>query len=381
MTMRGLRVGSERGSSLILILGVVAALAVLAAALVILTLNVQHNTARHTTQARTFNVAEAALDAGQAAAWVNWPSVDTTVTLPGDFESQFPASDFPRPTSGSFATVTYYDDDGSGAPSPGMDLNAHADVNANNLMWIVAEANSGGRRAKIMALVEKITYTVTLKEGVALYTDSDGIFKGTGNQPVLGVDPPAPSAVAYVRGDIDQNGQSDISNITMNPDTTTTMSTVFPDEILVALIEKSKGDGKYFTNASGIPSGIWTTDPRVVVVENGDVDLKDLPNTDTDANGADSIWSADHPGILIVLNGNVGCSGQKRQLYGIVYILGGVLLTGNAEIHGMVVAKGVVDLRGTRAVNYNQDVISNLNKPVIQSVRIVPGTWRELSAN
>ena len=381
--MRRLCPGANRetGSSLILIIGVIAALAMLASALVVLTVNVQHNTARHTTQARTFNVAEAALDAAQAAAWVNWPTVDTSPTLPGDFEAQFPASQFPRPTSGPFVTVTYYDDDGSGDPSPAMDPDAHGDVNGNNLMWIVAEADSGGRKAKVMALVEKITYTVTLKEGVALYTDSDGIFKGTGNQPVMGVDPPATSAVAYIRGTIDQNGQSDISNITMNPDTTTTMSMVFPDEILVALIEKSKGDGKYFTNAAVIPSTIWATDPRVVVVENGNVDLKDIPNTDTDANGADSIWSPDHPGILIVLNGNVECNGQKKTLYGIVYILGGVLLTGNAEIHGMVVAKGVVDLRGTRAVNYNQDVISNLNKPVIQSVRIVPGTWRELSAN
>jgi hypothetical protein len=364
-------VDRERGSSLILIIGVVAALAVLAAALVILTMNVLHNTARHTTQARTFNIAEAALDAGQAAAWVNWPSEDTTPTLPGDFAAKFP---------GSSLTVTYYDDDNSGDPSPEMVMDDHGDVNGNSLMWIVAEADSGGRKAKVMALVEKITYTVTLKEGVALYTDSNGIFKGTGNQPVMGVDPPSTSAVAYVRGTINQNGQSDISNITMNPDTTTTMSTVFPDEILAALIEKSKGDGKYFTNAAAIPSNIWATDPRVVVVENGDVDLKHIPNTDTDANGADSIWSANHPGILIVLNGNVECSGQKKTLYGIVYILGGVLLTGNAEIHGMVVAKGVVDLRGTRAVNYNQDVISNLNKPVIQSVRIRPGTWRELNA-
>jgi hypothetical protein len=372
MTQPASRSTSQQGSSLILIIGVVAALSVLAGALVILTVNVLNNTARHTSQARAFNVAEAALDAGQAAAWVSWPSVDTTPTLPGDFGAKFPASD---------VTVTYYDDDGSGDPSPAIDPDAHGDLNGNSLMWIVAEADAGDRRAKVMALVEKITYTVTLKEGVALYTDSDGVFKGTGNQPVMGVDPPATSAVAYVRGTIDQNGQSDISNITMNPDTTTTMSTVFPDEILAALIEKAQGDGKYFTSSVGIPSTIWATDPRVVVVANGNVDLKDIPDTDTDANGADSIWSADHPGILIVLNGNVDCSGQKKTMYGIVYILGGVLLTGNAEIHGMVVAKGVVDLRGTRAVNYNQEVISNLNKPVIQSVRIRPGTWRELSAN
>ena len=162
----------------------------------------------------------------------------------------------------------------------------------------------------------------------------------------MGVDPPATSAVAYVRGTIDQNGQSDISNITLNPDTTTTMSTVFPDEILAALIEKAQGDGKYF-----IERGRHSIDHlghRSSRGRRGERERRPQGHSqhDTDANGADSIWSADHPGILIVLNGNVDCSGQKKTLYGIVYILGGVLLTGNAEIHGMVVAKGVVDLQG-----------------------------------
>lgn len=381
----------QRGSSLILLMGVVAALAILVSALVVLTSNVMHNTARHRTQAKVFNVAEAALDAGQAAAWVEWPLVDTpTPVLPGDFDSQFPTSEFPRPSSGQFATVTYYDDDGSGGANPGIRYGVHQDgdatVPANNLLWIVAEANSGGRKAKVMALVEKITYTLTIKERVALYTDSNAIFKGTGNQPVLAVDPPpedppADYASAYVKGNVAQNGQSDVSGVTINPDATTTMTNIFPDEILAALIEKAHGDGKYFANAGVVPAAAWSSDPRVIVIENGNVDLKDIPDTETDSNGADSIWSEAHPGILIVLHGNVDCNGQTKKLYGIVYIMGGVLLTGNAEIHGMVLANGTIDLRGTRAVNYNQEVISNLNKPVIQSVRVRPGTWRELGAN
>ncbi len=389
--MRGRDWGRQRGSSLILIIGVIAALALLVSALVVLTSNVMHNTARHRTQAKAFNVAEAALDAGQAAAWVNWPLVDTpTPALPGNFDAKFPASEFPRPSSGQFVTVHFYDDNGTGGANPGIRYSVHQDgdatVPANNLLWIVAEANSGGRKAKVMALVEKITYTVTIKERVALYTDSNAVFKGTGNQPVLGVDPPpdnppADFASAYVKGSLNQNGQSDVSGVKVNPDSTTTLTDIFPDEILLALIEKAQGDGKYFTNAAAAPAGAWSSEPRIIVIENGDVDLKDIPDTETDSNGADSIWSAAHPGILIVLNGNVDCNGQKKKLYGVVYIMGGVLLTGNAEIHGMVLAKGTVDLRGTRAVDYNQEVISNLNKPVIQSVRVRPGTWRELGAN
>lgn len=374
-----------------MIIGIIATLAILASAMVALTVNVMHNTTTHRKQAKVFNVAEAALDAGQSAAWVNWPTVDTpSPVLPGDFESQFPTSEYPRPSSGQFVTVNFYDDDGTGGATPGMRTTVHQDgdasVPANNLMWIVAEADSGGRKAKVMALVEKITYTVTIKERVALYTDSALKTDGAGNQPVLGVDPPPEDppddyAAAYCDGVPDIKKNTDVQGITINPDSTTTMTSIFPDEILAALIEKAQGDGKYYANQASIPAAAWASSPRLIVVENGDVDLKDIPDTDTDSNEAESIWNADQPGILIVLNGNVSCNGQKKKLYGIVYIMGGVLLTGNAEIHGMVLAKGVVDLRGTRAVDYNQDVIANLNKPVIQSVRVRPGTWRELPIN
>lgn len=385
------RIHSQSGSSLIVLMGIIAAIAILASAMVALAVNVMHNTSTHRAQAKVFNVAEAALDAGQAAAWVDWPVVDTpSPTLPGNFAAQFPVSEYPRPTSGQFVTVNFYDDDGTGGASPGIRMNVHKDgdatVPANNLLWIVAEADSGGRKAKVMALVEKITYTLTIKERVAIFTESKLTTDGAGNQPVIGVDPPPEDppddyASAYCDGNPEIKKNTDVDGVTINPDTTTTMTSIFPDEILIALIEKAQGDGKYFANQGAIPAGAWASSPRLIVVENGNVDLKDIPNTDTDSNGAASIWNADQPGILIVLNGNVGCNGQKKKLYGIVYIMGGVLLTGNAEIHGMVLAKGMVDLRGTRAVDYNQDVISNLNKPVIQSVRVRPGTWRELPTN
>jgi hypothetical protein len=57
------------------------------------------------------------------------------------------------------------------------------------------------------------------------------------------------------------------------------------------------------------------------------------------------------------------------------------VLGGNAEIHGMVVAKGWGNLHGTRAVVYNQNVIDNLQRPLTLSVKLVPNTWRELDPN
>ena len=90
----------------------------------------------------------------QAAAWVDWPvrATDPTPTLPGDFEAKFPASEFRarrpdvrhrRPTT----TTTAPEAPNSGDAAPtSTAMDAHA---GNNLLWIVAEANTGGRRAKV----------------------------------------------------------------------------------------------------------------------------------------------------------------------------------------------------------------------------------------
>jgi hypothetical protein len=66
------------------------------------------------------------------------------------------------------------------------------------------------------------------------------------------------------------------------------------------------------------------------------------------------VWSQEDPGILVVLNGDLESTGQKKTIYGIAYVANGVLLQGNAEIHGMFIARGWGDLRGTRAVNYTR---------------------------
>ena len=221
---------------------------------------------------------------------------------------------------------------------------------ANNLLWIVADANSGGRKARVMALVEKITYTLTIKERVALYTDSNAVFKGTGHQPVLGVDPPPENppdtyASAYVKGAVDQNGQSDVSGVTINPDSTTTLTDIFPDEILLALIEKAQGDGKYFTNAAAVPSGCVEQQSAHHRYKkrrrrpqghsrHGDrcqrcrLDLeRRQPGHPDRAERQRRLQRPEEEALRRRVHHGKACS-----------------LTGNAEIHGMVLAKGAFDL-------------------------------------
>ena len=68
----------ERRSSSIV--GVIAALAILSAALVVLSTNVMHNTGAQTMEVKAFNVAEAGLDTGQETLWAAWPGPAATDT-------------------------------------------------------------------------------------------------------------------------------------------------------------------------------------------------------------------------------------------------------------------------------------------------------------
>ena len=382
------RLRSQQGAGLILIMGVIATLIILAAAMVALSINVQHNTAKATSQGKAFNVAEAGLDAGQSALWVKWPA--PTDGLPGGpapavlpsvspsaFQTQFPASEFPAPSGGgNFVNVTFYDDDGN-LTNPGVRTLYSYDENDNGRMWIQSRGATGKRAAKVMALVQRIDYDVQVRPGVALYTDGVMETRGTGHQPVVGIDPPATTAAVYAQGGWIGNGNTDLQGgISLNPLPPTTLQDVFPDEVLTNIIDTAAASGKYYTTQADIPTGAWSTDPRIIVIESGGVDCKDIPDTD-----GSTVWSEDHPGILICLSGDMSQTGQQKQIYGIVYLMSGLLLQGNAEIHGMVIAQASADMRGTRAVNYNANVLANLNRPVTLSVKLVANTWREIQPN
>ena len=375
------RLRNERGATLILVIGVVATLAILAAAMTALTVNVQHNTATARTQSKAFNIAEAGLDAGQAALWVSWPADATTgnslsvnpTTFKQQIETTAPA-EFPAPKTGQFIDVKFYDDDG-GTVNPGMNAAYNYDYNQNGSMWIVSRGATGSRAAKVQVMVQKVQLDARVRGGVALYTDGVLTTKGTGNQPVVGIDPPDVAASVYARGGWNKNGQTEMEGgITVNPDQTTTMSDVFPDALLTYLIkEVATPAGKVYDSQANIPVSAWGTSPRVIVIKSGGVDAKNIPDTD-----GSSVWSENNPGILICLSGDMNQTGQKKTIYGIVYLVNGILLNGNVEIHGMLIAKGSADLRGTRAVSYNANAISNLNGLAILSVKQVPNTWREV---
>jgi hypothetical protein len=373
----------QRGSTLILVIGIVATLLILGAALVALTVNMMHGTSTEVTQVKAFNVAEAGLDAGQQALWLNWPATasptPSPAVTPSVFRSNFPKSSYPDPASGQFIDVAFYDDTLNPA-NPDIRRGVSFDENGNGRMWIESRGATGPRAAKVMALAQKVQYQPVIQGNVALATQGLLDTDGGGSQPVFGLDPPATAASVYCGSYLIKNNtdiQPGISNPPITGATADAVSQIFPDEVLMYLIATANGAGKEYATAVDVPAAAWSTDPRIIVIDSGGIDLKDAPNTDPSSSPA-TIWSENNPGILIVLDGNLESTGQNKTLYGIVYLNSGLILGGNAEFHGMVVARASAWLHGTRSINYNQTVMDNLNKPITLSVKLVPNTWREL---
>jgi hypothetical protein len=343
-----------------------------------------HNTGTTARQTKAFNIAEAGVDMGQRTLWQAWPMAEAAAPVLDNtaFRTVFASADFPEPRTGDFIDVAFYDDDGTPLPNPGINRGVNWDANGNDIMWIESRGATVDRAARIMACVQRVQYDLRIREGVAIFTTGDLVVKGTGSQPVVGLDPPASEASVYANGTISMNGNSDAeAGIHLEANSSTSLQDVFPTEIVQNIIQA----GKVFANWSAYEAwkaahpgpDPFASDPRIIVIENGDVDTKDIPDTDV-VNGNDTVWTEENPGILVVLNGNLKDTGQKKIMYGIVYVVNGIVLGGNAEIHGMVVAEQYGTLNGTRAVNYNGNVIANLNRPVTLSVKLVPNTWREL---
>ena len=364
------RLQSEGGSTLILVVGVVATLAILSSAMVALAVNVQHNTMTDRMQTTAFTVAEAGVDTIQSTLWRTWPS---TQALRDGLQ-------VPTSVAGGALTWAVYDDDG--LTPPGIRRTYTYDQNLNGVVWIESRGAYGQRAAKVMVCVRQVPTNLNILGNVAIFAKTNMTLNGSGNQPVVAFEGGATGASTYVRGTMTWNGNTDLATgVVLNPDTTMKISDIVPDETLLALIRTAEAAGKRYVNQAAVPAAAWSSSPRVIVINQGNVDLKAIPNTDT-WNGSvfTTLWSEANPGVLIAMDpaGKVYVSGSNYVAYGILYAMGNVDFSGNPVWHGMVLGSGAATLSGTRAVIYNPNVIANLNRPVILSVQQVANTWREL---
>ena len=172
----------ESGSTLLMVIGIIAALAVMAAALVVLVVNAQSGTAKDRTRVKAFNVAEAALDEGMYQLSASWPQASGATVFDSAMKDKFGERFNPALASPEYpnlsVTVKYYDDTAAG----GMDKSKDYDSTGNNLMWVVAQAGTGSKVVRIQAKVQRTLFDTTIPRGNVIFSGGP-MNHASGNEP------------------------------------------------------------------------------------------------------------------------------------------------------------------------------------------------------
>ena len=174
----------ERGAALILLIGITAALAILAAALVLMLTNQQGATASARTAKTSLFYAEAALNSGInaiKATTVAGTNFSTTTDIDMTQMNTQYVTAYPSPAP--VPTCTVYDN------ATPVDFSVHKDLNADHRLWVEASVTFRGRTSRLRAMLTSDT-TSSILPKAALYADTDIVANGTGDiyavQPVTG---------------------------------------------------------------------------------------------------------------------------------------------------------------------------------------------------
>ncbi len=381
---------SQRGAGLIVIIGVIAALGTLAAALVVLVSNVQSNTYKDRMRAKAFNVTEAAVDAGMYELNAAWPTASgtgpdfTATAWTTAFRGEFDTAEFPDPASGQFVVVDYYDNQATIDKNLKWDMGQPTDANQpDNRMYIEAQSGVGPKATRIQALVERIPYTTNFPRGIALCAGGDLYSNGGGNNPKIYVEVPPP--VDVVPGGVTSvhvGGAIEAPSVTQTPPiaqftgaAALSPSEVFSPALIDGLTQLAKNHGRYFTSAAAADAS--PVDPEwapaggisglCVIDSAGGYTIRGDYNSEA------------QPGILLVLGGGDFDYGGGGDYYGVIYVEGQVLKGhGVYGVHGMLVVDSDDDMRGTTDLFYNDNCIANLLNRFSLTVKQVPDTWREI---
>ncbi len=384
---------NEAGATLLIVIGIIAALAVMASTLVFVIGNMQANTADTRIRDKASGVGEAAMDGMMYQLALNWPDTETPTTVPALDETKIgeqfgDTSEFPRPKTGSFVASVYYDNSDTNGDEVVTAADAQWDANDDDLMYVEGQGNVGKRSARFQALVKRTYVNTTFPKGIAVYDGGNMDSNGGGNNPKITVYFDDGGGVSsYVNGSVTTSevfdSQSMDVNIRDNGDTIPAIDTLIPQSLIRQVIAMAKGMGRYYdvTQGASLPtdfSGVCVIKVQdgttVFLGNNGGINMGAGPSTVPTA--------SDKPGILVILGGpHVKIDiGGDQNFYGVMYTDGQLVEAhGNPCFYGMVVCKSYMDMRGTADIKYDATAITKLSDRWTLSVVLVPNTWREIA--
>jgi hypothetical protein len=362
-----------------MLIGIVAALAILAATLVTFIGNVQSNTADQRVRDKVAGVSEAAVDGMMYQMSLNnkWPT-DASIQPALDattIRSQFSSTEYPNPTVGSLVSAAYYDNSDTNGDGKVNRLDAHYDANNDSLMYVEGQGMVGVRSVRIQALVQRTFIDTTFPRGVAVYTGANLTSNGGGNNPKITIEDQGDlkSVTGYVAGTLENPSvfESKITQVTGGG--VPSLSSILPDSVVTQIITMAKNMGTYYDITAGAQMPTDLSGVKVIKVADGST--VSLGNNGT-------INSAASPGILFILGGNniTIDMGGNASFWGVMYTEGTFQSAhGTPSIHGMLICKSNLDMKGTPNVYYNDSAIMKLANRWTLAVRVVSNTWREIS--
>ena len=378
----------QEGSVLIMVIGIGAALAIMAVGLVFIVTNVAGNTGKERTRTKAFDVSEGALDYAMNTLSASWPKPGTTIAPAFALSSFQTIGQFgvaaqyaaPKAGLGPFADVKFYDNMVTEGQPDGIDSTSGIDANGDGKMWLVSSGATGSQKATVQAEVNRIPYNTNFPRGIAVYAGGNLTSNGGGNNPKIRIEDQgsAPSVVGYVGGNLQAPSvfQNTITP-TVGAQVPSLSSLGFGDDLVSQVTALAQSLNRYYD----------TTKPGVTIPSDmsGVCVIRVADGTTVSLGNNGGINSLANPGILFILGPEGGSGnaitldmGGNQSFYGVLYTDGRFQSShGTPTVHGMVVCKSSLDMKGTPQILYNDKVIANLADQWTLSVSLLPNTWRQ----
>jgi len=357
------RLRKEEGSTLILLIGIVAVLAILAATLVMVSANVQGGTTTDKERVTTFDVAEAGLDATTYLLGLQnmWPTATAPYALSqkdlDDFRTEFPVADYPAAPGGKPLLTVRVCDDPSVTNSPAYD------ANGDNKLWVEAQANVGDKAARIRVQLLHETLSAPLL-GAVVYSGDDAEKKGSGDITSTMLNG-QPTGAVYVNGEFKGVGSGELDQVTLKvrDDASTNppypfppLSQFMPDTYVQSLILASKT-----ASAEALPANThsgWKPDQgtyTAAIRVNGDLKLGagDYTFGSVYVTGnVDKTGTGECSFAALYVGGNLDISAKTTRTWGPTYVGGNLDLTGSGTLNvSLIVVGGEIDVAGSGQIS------------------------------
>jgi hypothetical protein len=334
------------------------------------------------TDVKSFNVAEAGIDAGLMALKTQWPtrsdraaSVDEAAlkqTLQEENEALYDPS---RSSPSEFIQVDIYDNSAGGVtvtePPPDGSRMTY-DANADGKMFVDATANVDDARHRILVLAEKKKWNFTFPEGLALYS---GAVDANGQG--LGIEVENGAAPIYFDVHDSLFKGIDVGAGVFALPTSTTFEAVFNDALARACLGLAVQQGTYFTDGETAEEFLLSSGAPGSVV----YIRSDLP---VDIAGTTQIGTVEEPVVVVIdtPDGTINTWDMRgtADFYGVLVNTANSTVRGTCSVHGALYSAGAVLNQGTGTdpeLLYNREVLVKLNRQYVISVNIVPNTWEE----